>query len=838
MSDSLIQHDGQESPKSGTGIHGQVDGGATQYQVQEEIGRGGMGAILRAEDPDLRRDVAMKVLLENERGQLERFLEEAQITGQLEHPNIVPVHQLGIREDGQPFFTMKLVKGKSLDDILTEMRRSPRNRSRVYSLGRLLRIFLRICDAMAFAHARGVIHRDLKPRNIMIGDFGEVLVMDWGLAKVVENRARGAHAAMIGKRSTTGRYRAVKSMRSDTRISLTMKGHVCGTPTHMSPEQALGQVLDTRSDIYSLGVILYEILTLCLPVRGKDIEETMQLAVDGRIIPPSTRAPKRNISADLSAIAMKALSKRAEDRYPSPEDMREDIELYLDGRSVSAREDSLLEILAKALRRNRGAGIAGALGLLAFMTLAGASYWTNLQERSRAEQALNDLHAAEAKRREQQRASAPAYLQRAEHSLRNGDVDSAILDLGQAIDFDDQLEEARFLRAAVLLRQGKVAESAEDLEDGLALSPDSERLAEFAALLKRYRSSREDYALLMANQFYEKHELFFLIDTSAYGSREQLLVYRKQLKDLPDVAARLVYGQQEELSLSLRGKATLKDLEPLRGIPLIHLTVNHMKAGDLTPLKGMPLKTLSIRGSLVRDLTPLRGMQLERLDIRGTQVEDLTPLAGMPLRVIALARLNVTLTPLANMKLESFTAHQCRLERMDVLLGQPIETLEMSGNSLSDASLILRFPLKRLDLAGSRNMADWSWLRNLKGVEDLDLGSNKIDDLSLLRHLPLKRLSLADCPNVKDLSALKGMPLDVLDLRGCHLPDVRSLMEVRVKVLCLTPERIGKNLQLLKAHPTLTGLSDTSYRGKSKPVAVFLKEWYAKNPPGRPGEKQ
>ena len=152
---------------------------AAHYKVAGEIARGGMGAIMRAVDQDIRREVAVKFLLNHaDDRQKARFVEEAQITGQLEHPNIVPIHQLGVDEDGRAFFSMKMVKGRTLADIL-------KDRSGEYTLGRLLNIMISICNALAYAHSRQVIHRDLKPANIMVGDFGEVYVMDWGLAKVL-----------------------------------------------------------------------------------------------------------------------------------------------------------------------------------------------------------------------------------------------------------------------------------------------------------------------------------------------------------------------------------------------------------------------------------------------------------------------------------------------------------------------------------------------------------------------------------------------------------------------------------------------------------------------------
>jgi serine/threonine-protein kinase len=225
-----------------------------RYVLLGEVGQGGMGTVLRVRDPELGRDLAIKLLRGECRDHpemLRRFIEEAQIGGQLQHPGIVPVHELGQLPDGRPFFTMKLVKGRTLADLLAE-RASPR-----HDLPRFLGVFEQVCQTVAYAHARGVIHRDLKPANVMVGAFGEVQVMDWGLAKVLvgegrrDRRANGAPAS------------AIRTVRTEAAGAASQAGTVAGTPAYMAPEQALGTVdqLDERSDVFGLGAILCEILT-------------------------------------------------------------------------------------------------------------------------------------------------------------------------------------------------------------------------------------------------------------------------------------------------------------------------------------------------------------------------------------------------------------------------------------------------------------------------------------------------------------------------------------------------------------------------------------------------
>ncbi len=246
-----------------------------RYQLFGEIARGGMGAILRGRDVDLGRDLALKVLLESHKDKPElirRFVEEAQIGGQLQHPGVVPVYELGTFADLRPFFTMKLVKGRTLADLLrARVGRGSPDPARPATEGlppatddlpRFLSIFESVCQTMSYAHVRGVIHRDLKPSNIMVGNFGEVQVMDWGLAKVLSHA--GAADDDVSRRAEPEPVVSViRTARSGSDADASQAGSVMGTPGYMAPEQARGEIelVDERSDVFGLGAILCEILT-------------------------------------------------------------------------------------------------------------------------------------------------------------------------------------------------------------------------------------------------------------------------------------------------------------------------------------------------------------------------------------------------------------------------------------------------------------------------------------------------------------------------------------------------------------------------------------------------
>jgi serine/threonine-protein kinase len=306
-----------------------------RYGGLEKIGAGGMGVVYGGEDRHLGRSVAVKVMrleLGDHAPERSRFLREARATAQLEHPGIVPVHELGRTEDGRVYFTMKHVRGDTLEDVLVRLKAADAATAERYTLVRLLGVFSQICQAVAFAHSRGVIHRDLKPDNVLLGRFGEVLVMDWGLVKVIgrPGEGDGADAAKVDVAPL-----------GDDLADNTIDGSISGTPRYMSPEQAQGHTakVGVRSDVYSLGAVLYEILTLEPPFQGRSLSQVLDNVVRGAFVPPRRRAPRRRIPRELDAICRKAMATDPADRYADATALLADVEHYLEGRPVSARPD-------------------------------------------------------------------------------------------------------------------------------------------------------------------------------------------------------------------------------------------------------------------------------------------------------------------------------------------------------------------------------------------------------------------------------------------------------------------------------------------------------------------
>ncbi len=332
-----------------------------RYETKQELGRGGIGRVLLAFDAHVGREIALKEIIpgmipDKDSGDntpshpsqvvRARFLREARVTGQLEHPSIVPVYEIGRRSDGACYYTMRMVKGQTLAHAIAHC-------IDIEERLKLLPHFYDMCNAIAYAHSRGVLHRDIKPDNVMIGEFGETVVLDWGLAKV---KGQKDHSA----RNLEKKIHVFK----DGESGKTMSGRVLGTPAYMPPEQAFGDIenVDERSDLYSLGAVLYEILTGVRPFKGSSSYEILGKVMKEK--PADIRSLEPAVPTELAAIADKAMQKDKTVRYPQVTQMTQDLQSYLAGGRVTAYRYSTLELVGKFLRNHKAFTISTALILL------------------------------------------------------------------------------------------------------------------------------------------------------------------------------------------------------------------------------------------------------------------------------------------------------------------------------------------------------------------------------------------------------------------------------------------------------------------------------------------
>jgi serine/threonine-protein kinase len=411
--------------------------GRGNYQILGEIGRGGMGAVLRGHDSELGRDIAVKVLhrrLADRPEALQRFVEEAQIGGQLQHPGIVPVYELGLMADQRPYFTMKLIQGRTLAALLAQ--RGPDDRRK------LLGVFEAVCQTMAYAHSRGVIHRDLKPANVMVGAFGEVQVVDWGLAKVL---ASGGTADEKHRKQAQANIEPVRSARSGSG-SYSRIGSVMGTLTYMAPEQALGEVerLDERTDVFALGAILCEILTGTPPYTGEP-EATLEQVAQARLEDAHARLDASGADLELITMCKQCLTPAQSARPRSAAVLAETLHDYLSSVEERARaaqiEAARAQVKAGEERKVRRLAIT-----LAGVVLAAGAGWVWTQSVQREQRSVVER-------------SVQAALESGNLHKGRGDVQAALAaaetasELAATRAIDDQLA----VRVAAFLDESRLA---------------------------------------------------------------------------------------------------------------------------------------------------------------------------------------------------------------------------------------------------------------------------------------------------------------------------------------------------------------------------------------------
>jgi len=846
-----------------------------RYVIEGEIARGGMGAVLRAVDRDLRREIAVKYMLDAKDPKKQaRFVEEAQINSQLEHPNIVPVYDLGIDAQKRPFIMMKMVKGRSLKEVLDQLRDNPKQAEKEWSLGRLLNILVGVCNALAFAHSRGVIHRDLKPANIMLGDFGEVYVMDWGLAKVLSHDGQAVAAAAEptinyepGRQVPTSRSSKVVTSR-EPEADLTQEGAVVGTPVYMPPEQATGQVnaIDQRSDVYSLGAILYEMLTLQPPVakEGGHLSVLMQVA-QGEIVPPEIRDPKRaragKIPRELSAVAMRAMAKEKAGRYPTAEALRQDIERFQEGRSVSAKEDTKTELLWKFVKRNKGfsAGMAAALlVLLCSLVFIGIAWF-------KTNKAYLDYQDAQNEKQRRTKEAVPVFVAAARMWGDARNPGNALIQVNMALDYDPADASAYLLKGQVLVAQKNFKGAGEVLDHYLTLQPKDADARELRQLCHEAKADDGERLLALAGVLLRQKapglsDCLMQDVSKLIQAREKLLAVLQMRIDAawPGLGNRLKVPKDGRLTLEFWSCGSqVRDLSPLRGMPLDALFLNACgQVRDLTPLKGMPLTFLDLGSCTevrdlaqlqgmpltqlslwqcdkVRDLKPLQGMKLTSLNLRECfEVRDLTPLKGMPLTFLDLGSCTEVrdLAPLQGMPLTQLSVGGCKnIRDLSPLQGMPLTSLNlMYCNEIHDLTPLQGMKLAYLAVPNQITDKDLTRLQGMK-ITSLEFSfCNDVQDLRPLQGMRLSSLTLAACNQARDLTPLQGVPLTSLYLIGSgQVSDLTPLRGMELQELYFDPRKITKGMDIIRQMKSLKTVGIEWHRNQQMPAAEFWKKYDA-----------
>ena len=644
-----------------------------KYKVLGTIGRGGMGVIHQARDLRVHRTVAMKAIKtasQFSRENVLRFVDEAQLTGQLQHPNIVPVYDLGIDEFGEVFYTMKFVKGTTLDQVLRKIREGDAEALKKYPLATLLTVFQKICDAVAYAHSMGVVHRDLKPDNVMIGEYGEVLVMDWGLAKKVASGMQDEHPSDTKPAMPSPQLRGFE----------TLNGLIVGTPPYISPEAARGDLdqIDPRSDIYVLGAILYAILTLRPPYLGKEFGELIEQIVSGQFTHPTSfsqpinplrpsdppppgpdgaacvlsHLPNRRIPEGLAAIVVKAMAAKSEDRYQTVAELQGDVLAWQGGFAPKAERAGIARQMILWAGRHKGNVLLFGIFFILLNTALVVFVRSITQQRDRARaseqrlsQALRDL-----------RGVAPIYADEAKSLVEKKDLVSALDRIESAIRQVPNEAEYYNLRGNILQSLLRWDEAKDSYEEAIEHSPGLESATLNLELTKKLLASTPDdpepttgeLKLLEESLIKQQRlaEAGALVDQFGPDGPLVIKVLRELVENDPKLSpflplfrgaqlkSRFLYQPDGTYSANLRG-FPLPTYEPLlknQVLSVSGVVIDAPDFSDLSIFSGMKLRSLSLSGCLsVADLSPLRGMKLQVLHLSRTGVVDLSPLAGMPL---------------------------------------------------------------------------------------------------------------------------------------------------------------------------------------------------------------
>ncbi len=675
---------------------GQVAIEGSRYLDAKRIASGGMKEIYQIYDTHTERLVAMARMHPEAAMNLKKqFLHEARITASLEHPSIMPVYDIGAGDDSEPYFTMKLIRGRTLGDLITLRHKILPNGQPGTTLEELLGHFLKVCDAMACAHSHGVLHLDIKPENIQVGEFGEVLLCDWGLA-----RRQGEEEEEVRRPGLLPRA-----------PGLTLHGRVFGTPGFMGPEQASDsrQKLAPSADIYSLGAVLYNLLSGQRPYSGSGMTDSMQMTVNGELPPPSSLVthPLMEVPAALEAVCLRAMALRPENRYASVVELAAEIRAWMSGFATRAEDASLLRQLWLLSLRHKivVAVIVNAILILAVSTTV---FVSNLhrkekeseanaeQARRNAKEALVNAEIARSKeneakenlRRWQQTAGEKAKIEEATVSLITEKFSQSndVLGVKKFFDIASLLPDNPVLRTM----QGCAFLANQEFEKahGVFVTTSIEANKNLAGFALDHRGTRPGE--LSEEDFLRLCDYFLKPG------------YENYLGELLNSERKF----NQNLSLRIRlFTALMRSCNP-------HLRESAIDLQALTQGRLADALRLAPDDSRVR-LDPLALLGLRNLDLSGCGVSDITILRHQNgLRRLVLSK--------------------CPVQRLEPISQLALEELDLSGSAVTDLEPLRKSTIRRLVLKNCRpdSLAP---LRDMAKLEELVIGANdKLADRSLI----------------------------------------------------------------------------------------------------------
>jgi serine/threonine protein kinase len=650
------------------GRDGLMDGNPEKrYTPVKKLNEGGMKAIWEVDDHRTARKVAMALIQEGKIASAEdidAFLYEARLTSNLQHPNIIPIYDIALDENGNPYFTMKSLKGETLGEILKKLQDGDSIYRKKYTRIHLLSIFLKVCNAIDYAHTKGVIHLDLKPSNVIVGDFGDVQVLDWGLSALIthlgeyEEEPASWHSmdnvSLEDGQTLTHYLEAGSKDRKKRNV-------VGGTPGYMAPEQAQGSLtdIDFQTDVYTLGALLYEILTYRCPIEGKGIKDVLQKTVRGEF--PSTMkcAPEQHIPAALDAITMKAMATDPADRYATVSVLIRDLYQFQEGFATIAEHPTFITHVILLVKRHKMAVGLIAASVAVISGVLANSFFEIKRSENVALEALASLQEKNEYIEATARQVAPDYLNlmiRAEREFAFSTAEQA-LDTGLA--FDPLLAEAWLNKGLILLSQQRFEEAWTILSGNhgypVVKNPPAIRLA------YKYKATHSisDADLPQLVEDFVTHgltdnvpRLFYHLNQNAFDPESRLPAITKSLEILnPKISEIHIMWQplgRGGWLLDLSGNPELDDISPLCGLKILILNASKTGTLDLNLLTEVGLMELRLSGARINHL-PSRDefLNLQVMDLSNTRVRDISNILQFPkLRTLDISGIeDLTISP-------------------------------------------------------------------------------------------------------------------------------------------------------------------------------------------------
>lgn len=639
-----------------------------RYLTKVEIGQGGMKLIDSCEDSVAGRRVA-KARMKNchSAADIDNFIREARLTAMLEHSNIVPLYDIGVGDDGLPYFTMKQLGGKNLQEILVECQKGAVPDD--FSLTKRLDIFLKVCDAISYAHSRGIVHLDIKPANIQISEFGEVLVCDWGLARELDR---------------SGRCETLELRKEDyetlPEVPVSLDKSIKGTPGFMAPEQINSSKFGKRTsqtDVYNLGAVLYALLVLEAPFAGDSVKDAILHTMTGELKSTIELKPELRIPQALDAVVMKAMSVEKINRYENADDLAEDIRSWLGGFATSAEDAGFIRNMALVFKRHKMGTLYATIFLaLSFIVLAVAFQRINKEkERALGSEALekearqyaensektlsrtvDDLEEEKKQRELISSKAAENFYSTALNAIRNEQYTKALTMINDILALNSNHQKALIERSRLMIGQLRFHEAYINLEK----VKDQKLVKPLVDLSKKYRVIKEREGNLTIDQVFELQaeikQISIDLNWHMQGMINKWLSKNYPLEKRLEFARRVISGDgrhkfelrkvDELYDLDISGHPGLADISVLTNLPLRSLNLSGTSVRDLSPLRDMDLEILKVKETFVSELGALQKMKLVEIDLRNSHVTKISSLNYSRMKRIYLNEFVLNLTPL------------------------------------------------------------------------------------------------------------------------------------------------------------------------------------------------